>query len=412
MNTSIYLHLYTQRKKKSGKYPVKVRVVYLSKYHDYRTKLNLTEEEFNEASIVSPKKKYLQIRKELDEINVRVNTIVSEIGVFTFQKFKDAYFGRMKDAADVFSFYEEYIEVLKTDGQLKTAIGYTTAMNSLKKFKPTIGFYDVDVRFLKNYHNWLLEQPVSKTKNGVSETTVGIYMRKLRTIYLYAVSKGIIKMGPEYPFGKRRYVIPAGRNVKKALTLNEIGLIYNYKAISGSAEDKAKDLWMFSYLCNGINFKDIAMLRNNNIDGNMIRFVRAKTKRANQSNQSVISCPITDKLACIIKKWRANNIEGNAYLFDILNVGDSIEMQQKKIDQFIKTTNKYIKRISQRLGIEKNVTTYFSRHSAATIMKRAGVSIDLISESLGHANTKTTKSYLDSFDDESKMFIAETLSNF
>ncbi|HTK18331.1 MAG TPA: site-specific integrase [Mucilaginibacter sp.] len=412
MIPSIYLHLYTQREKKAGKYPVKVRVVYLGKYHDYRTKLNLTEDEFKEASVVSPKKKFLQIRKDLDEINVRVNTIVSEIGVFTFQKFKDAYFGRLKDASDIFSFYEEYIEVLKIDGQLKTAIGYTTAMNSLKKFKSSVGFYDVDVRFLKNYHKWLLEQPISKTKTGVSETTVGIYMRKLRTIYLYAVSKGIIKMGPEYPFGKRKYIIPAGRNVKKALTITNISSIYSYESVVGSSEDKAKDFWMFSYLCNGINFKDIAMLKNSNIDGNIIRFVRAKTKRANQSDQTVISCPITEKLALIISKWRVKHDGDKAYLFDILTHGDSVEIQQKKIDQFIKTTNKYIKRISQALGITMNVTTYYSRHSAATIMKRAGVSIELISESLGHANTMTTKSYLDSFDDESKMLIAETLSNF
>jgi len=412
MNTSTYLHLYTQREKKAGRYPVKVRVVYLRKYHDYRTKLSLTKEEFAEASVASPKKKYLQIRKDLDEINIRVNNILSEIGIFSFQKFKDAYHGRIKDASNIFSFYEEYIDVLKQDGQLKTAIGYNTAMNSLTKFKPSIGFYDIDVRFLKNYHNWLLEQPISKTKRGVSETTIGIYMRKLRTIYLYAVSKGIVKMGPEYPFGKRKYTIPAGRNVKKALTLAEIRLIYEYEPIAGSAEDKAKDFWMFSYLCNGINFKDIALLRRSNIDGNMLRFIRAKTRRTNQSDQTLISCPITEKLSSIINKWQVNNSLASGYLFDILHGDDDIEVQQKKIDQFIKTTNKYVKRICERVGITKNVTTYFSRHSAATIMKKAGVSVELISESLGHADIKTTRNYLDSFDDDSKLLIAETLSNF
>jgi hypothetical protein len=45
-------------------------------------------------------------------------------------------------------------------------------------------------------------------------------------------------------------------------------------------------------------------------------------------------------------------------------------------------------------------------------MRKGGHSIEEISESLGHANIKTTRSYLDSFDDNSKLLIAETLSNF
>lgn len=412
MNPSAKLILYKQREKKGGKYPVKVRVIFLGKYHDYRTNIDLTEEEFGEANIVSPKKKYWEIKRELEEVNNRVNQILETIGVFTFQKFKDGYYGRIKDASDIYPFFEEYIANLKKDDQLKTAIGYLTTMNSLKKYNPKVGFYDIDIKFLKNYHSWLLKQNVSKTKKGVSETTIGIYMRKLRTIYLFAVTKGVIKMGPEYPFGKRKYTIPAGRNVKKSLSIKEISSIYEYNAKAGSTEEKARDFWMISYLCNGINFKDIALLKKKNIDEKMIRFVRAKTRRTNQSDQTIISCPITEKLETLINKWKVTSDHPDSYLFGVLLESDTIETAQKKIDQFIKTTNKYVKRICVNVGISKNVTTYFSRHSAATIMKRANFSIDLISESLGHSSTKTTKSYLDSFDDDSKILIAETLSNF
>ena len=124
----------------------------------------------------------------------------------------------------------------------------------------------------------------------------------------------------------------------------------------------------------------------------------------------MISCAITEKLRTIINKWEVYSGEADDYLFGIVQENDSIQMQQKKIDQFIKTTNKYIKRICEQVGITKKVTTYFSRHSAATIMKKAGFSLELISESLGHADIKTTRSYLDSFDDDSKFLIAETLS--
>ena len=71
--------------------------------------------------------------------------------------------------------------------------------------------------------------------------------------------------------------------------------------------------------------------------------------------------------------------------------------------------NKYLKEIVVQLGIDKPVTTYYARHSFATRLKMLGKSTEVISESLGHSNIKTTTSYLDSFDDDSKKEIALSL---
>ena len=40
----------------------------------------------------------------------------------------------------------------------------------------------------------------------------------------------------------------------------------------------------------------------------------------------------------------------------------------------------------------------FARHTFATVLKRSGVSVALISESLGHSDLSTTQIYLDSFE--------------
>ena len=55
-----------------------------------------------------------------------------------------------------------------------------------------------------------------------------------------------------------------------------------------------------------------------------------------------------------------------------------------------------------------NLTTYVARHSFATILKRSGVDIGLISELMGHADITTTKIYLDSFDEEQ---VEQAMSN-
>lgn len=45
----------------------------------------------------------------------------------------------------------------------------------------------------------------------------------------------------------------------------------------------------------------------------------------------------------------------------------------------------------------KNLSTHVARHTWATMAKRMGYSIPVISEGLGHRDTKVTSIYLDSF---------------
>ena len=55
-------------------------------------------------------------------------------------------------------------------------------------------------------------------------------------------------------------------------------------------------------------------------------------------------------------------------------------------------------KIGEELKLPIDLTTYMARHSFATVLKRAGVSTSIISESLGHSSEKVTQIYLDSFD--------------
>ncbi len=118
-----------------------------------------------------------------------------------------------------------------------------------------------------------------------------------------------------------------------------------------------------------------------------------------------------EQIKSIIEKWRSGNGGKEEYIVDVLQKSDNLEEQMKKVGQFVKNTNKYMKRISEKVGIDKNVTTYYGRHSAATIMKKSGANIEQIREALGHHSTSTTQKYLVSFDDESKRELSKSLSN-
>ena len=88
------------------------------------------------------------------------------------------------------------------------------------------------------------------------------------------------------------------------------------------------------------------------------------------------------------------------------------EKERQVIQQLTKTINKYMKRIAQKLEIQKDVTTYFARHSFATVLRNSGASMEFISEALGHSDMKTTKSYLAGFEAETIHKTTDALTAF
>jgi integrase/recombinase XerD len=167
------------------------------------------------------------------------------------------------------------VSLSKSNDQYETACGYQTALNTFNKFKPNLNFEDITKEFLQRLELWMLEKHKSLT-------TISMYVRTLRTIINLARNNGT-KIH-NYPFGRRKYVIPASRNIKKALNIDQIKQVFSYPTVAQSRLDKAKDFWIFSYLCNGINMNDIARLRWNNIHPEIIVFEREKTKRTKRDS--------------------------------------------------------------------------------------------------------------------------------
>lgn len=413
MKPTLLIILDTRRVKTTGKYPVRLRVIFLREARYYNVGVDLAKEEFVQMQnpILIGKKADSALKRDLkewkimaDTVSAKASGICQKLDEFSFRVFEKYFFGTTKSKKDVYEAYTETIAAMKSIGKIGTASNYQSSLSSLKSFSSRLNFKDVTVEFLKDYEKWLLA-------DKKSITTVGIYLRPLRAIINEAMDEGIYSRDA-YPFGKRRYQIPSGKNVKKALVRDEIKKIYNFKGPSGSWWEKARDFFIFSYLANGMNMKDIAQLRNENIDGEYLRFNRAKTKDTNRSGSKPISIFISDDLKEIINRWRNSSNAPESYLFKILEENNTAERESALVKQFTRMTNVYIKKICEAVEINKPVTTYYARHSFATVLYRNGQSTEMISHSLGHSNLKTTTSYLDSFDDQSQKDMQSVLTNF
>ena len=407
---------------KDGRYPIKLRVTFKreQRYYTLRNSKDEAEKtdkamgeafaftlaEYSKIIADRPREPYNQIAIKLKALEKKANNVIKSLPNFTFQAFEKKLFSPILDDGDLFSAIRTAIKDLRDEGRISTAITFECTITSLQTFteKKSMQFSDVDITFLNKYEKWMLNK-------GNSTSTVGIYLRNVRTMFNQAINRGIIN-AEFYPFGMGKYEIPTGRNIKKALSQQEVGLIANYPAIDDTSEQRYRDYWLFSYLSNGINIKDIAFLKYSNISGDVITFLRAKTKQREKHNPRPITIVLTEMTERIIIKWGNKPVDSNTYIFPIIKDGLTPQQEYIIIQQTTKMINKYINRIAKTLNINQKVTTYTARHSFATVLKRSGASIEFIGESLGHSSLRTTENYLADFEIDVKRKWAGILGNF
>jgi site-specific recombinase XerD len=176
-------------------------------------------------------------------------------------------------------------------------------------------------------------------------------------------------------------------------------------------QKKARDLWFFSYSCNGMNFKDIATLKFQDIKGETLTFNRAKTKRTNKSQAPSIIY-LNNFTKKVIANYGNRNGEATDYVFDFLSNDDSALEIERKVSNIIRYVNQHLKTLAKSIGIEEEISTYWARHSFATAAIRQGASMEFVSEALRHSNLNTTKGYFAGFEDEKKKEINAKLMEF
>ena len=278
--------------------------------------------------------------------------------------------------------FRSHIADLKSQKRSGYALTFSVLYNSLIQFNGHLDIYfsDIDTVWLKRYETWLRGQ-------GISENTIGRRFRTLRAVYNVAIEEKCVK-ADYYPFKSYKVSKLHQATAKRAISKADIMRIIEYRS-NDFYKQFAVDLFAFGYFMGGINFVDIAYLKTDNIvDGRLI-YTRRKTHK-------LIRLPLQPKAQKIIERYRQ---DGALFLFPILSAFHKTEQQQRnRVHKVISKVNERLKEVGKELEIPIDLTTYVSRHSFATVLKREGVSTSIICESLGHSSEKVTQIYLDSFE--------------
>lgn len=379
---------YKYKPLKNGELPLKIKVC-----KDRKTRyINLgvsTKPEFwdfenNRPKETCPDKEMLEslISKNISEVRSKIVELKTEKMDFTATTLIEKVQNRKKPVT-VGAVFKEEIKALRDAGRDGYADSMEQVYNSLIKFNKHLDlpFSDIDMIWLKRYEAWL-------RKKKLAENTIGIRFRTLRRIYNIALEKKIVKQ-ESYPFKAFGVARLHQETPKRAIKKDDVYKIFNYPTEKKDYYySLAIDLFKFSYFMGGINFADMAYLTSKNIMDNQLVYYRKKTKK-------LISLPLQQEALEILKKYSSSS----PYLFPIFSSFHKTEQQKKnRRHKVISKVNDTLKAIGNELGISTKVTTYVARHSYATVLKRAGVSISIIKESLGHSSEIVTQIYLDSFE--------------
>lgn len=337
----------------------------------------------------------IKISKEFFKIEQAVLSLDEE---FSIEKLKAILSGKPQVVApETFQvFAEKVIQQMKEANRLGNAIVYQTAVNRLISYcGKDVSFIEINYKLLDQFSHHLIT-------SGLKINSVSNYFRSIRAIYNKAIKLKVVERS-YYPF--HDISIKSEKTAKRAVLKEDIAKLLEIPLQQKSPSWRALNYFMLSFYLRGISFTDLAYLKQSNIIDGRIVYRRRKTHK----NYSIRLFPVAET---IINQMQ---VPGSDYLLPIIpnNVPEDSLRAKRTIQQCIKTTNKYLKRLSAEVGLGSPVTTYSSRHSFATIAKRMGYSNELIAEALGHEyGNKITNIYLDTFEEEVLDAMHQQVINF
>lgn len=227
-------------------------------------------------------------------------------------------------------------------------------------------FEDITKEWLTSYDTFLSETSPSRNARNV-------HFRNIRAVFNEAIDDGITKA---YPF--RRFKIRPVATIKRSLDVEQLRAIFS--APTDEHTEKALDIFKLIFLLIGINIIDLCKLRT--LNNGRINFHRSKTNR-------LYSIKVEPEAMEII-----NRHKGSEYFIDILDL-------HKNHRSYTIMLNKQLKEIGvvstdpNSKPLFPQLTTYWARHTWATIAASLDIPKETIAAALGHGGNTVTDIYID-----------------
>lgn len=264
------------------------------------------------------------------------------------------------------AFFQSFIDGKENMG---TKGIYKHTLDKIRYFDPDVDnkrFEDIDLKWLTDF-----EAFCAKTAN---KNARNIHLRNIRAVFNNALDYEITTA---YPF--RRFKIRPEATRKRSLTVEDLRKLFSYP-VEPYAEIY-RDCFKLIFMLCGINTVDLHGLKAITKDGR-IEYKRAKTHRLYsikvepEAMEIIQKYPGANGLLCIADRWS-----------DSRNFRHQLNKALQRIGE-VERKGRGGKKIITSAFPE--VSSYWARHTWATIAYSIGISKDVIAQALGHSDGHDT----------------------
>ena len=271
------------------------------------------------------------------------------------------------------TFIQHFIKFANTKKESTKGV-YMQTFNRLRDYSAHIDelmFEDITKDWLVKFENFLAITAPSKNARN-------IHLRNIRAVFNDAIDDEVTTA---YPF--RKFKIRPVATAKRSLTVEQLRTLFNYEVEEYAV--RHLDMFKLIFFLIGINNVDLFNLEGITNEGR-IEYYRAKTGR-------MYSIKVEPEALHIIYKYKGEK--------KLLNIADTY---QKHVD-YAKYLNKALQRIGEvKIGKQgkktikplfPQITTYWARHTWATIAAELEIPKETIAAALGHGGNTVTDIYID-----------------
>lgn len=273
--------------------------------------------------------------------------------------------------------------------------------------KNTVTNYIYDLKKLNNFleQNKITAEPSNINVDIIREflyheskkiksRTQGRLISSLNTFFGFLVIENKIISNPikKVSYPKNKYIIP------EILSLDEIDKIIFQASLNSTNGERNKAIFELMYSC-GLRVSELINLKISNL------FFKESLIKVLGKGNKYRFVPIS-KIAMKLVLFYIENIRCNVKIKKGYNDSLFLNNRGRKLSRVMVFL--ILKKITNELGIKKNISPHTFRHSFATHMIQNGADIISIQKMMGHENITTTEKYLN----VDKKHLFETLIKF
>lgn len=222
--------------------------------------------------------------------------------------------------------------------------------------------------------DWLYRFDAFLSMTSPAKNARNIHFRNLRTIFNYAIDNG--ESAP-YPF--RKFDMSPEPTRKRSMRVETLRKIFS--ANLEPWQERYRDFFKLSFMLCGINVVDLCRLTT--IEDGRIEYIRAKTKKA-------YSIKVEPEALEIISRY-----SGKSRLLNFAENVKNYRIFYNELCRGLHSIQETLNKSKDAIKI-KDLTSYWARHTWATIAAELDIPHDTIAAALGHTmGNPTTAIYID-----------------